>query len=318
MPRPDTTLILTNSHDVTVDLLLERLPAGREQVFRLNFDLFHEYNVCLTPTGFAISDPTGRTIDQDTIHKAYYRKPTLRSHQQAIEDYVEGEQWAVFRALVFLLWEMQKLVLVEPFSEKARLNKMYQLRMAADIFNVPATYFTSSLSQHPPRWQQTVVKSLTGGLLGERTLFTTLVDPYQLDPAYPWLLQQYIEARYDLTVVVVRDKVFSFRLDRDFLNETVDFRAPADGSTWDAWQPCSMPESFEAAVLALMKRFRLDYGRLDFLMMAEDEVYFCEVNPNGQFAWLDLQDSVGLLSAVAHEIDPTTPCYPISYTPYPA
>lgn len=35
-----------------------------------------------------------------------------------------------------------------------------------------------------------------------------------------------------------------------------------------------------------MKEFELNYGRLDFIQDKEI-FYFLEVNPNGQFGWLD-------------------------------
>jgi hypothetical protein len=316
MSSADTTLILTNSYDATVDMLLRHLADSQGRIFRLNFDLLYEYDFVLSPEGFVLTDPAGRSITQDTIRKAYYRKPMLRSQQQSLQDYVEEELWAAYQALIYKVWEMEKLVLVEPFAEKSRINKMHQLRVAANIFRVPPTLFSTRLDRHLPDWQHTVTKSLTGGSLGDRTLFTTLVDPRRLDPAYPWLVQQYVEARYDITVVFIRGQLFSFRLDRDFLDDSVDFRAPEDGTTWKAWQYCDMPEDVEAAVLVFMKRLRLDYGRLDFLMTEDEEIYFCEVNPNGQFAWLDPQNSVNLLGTIAYEIDPSTTVHPIPYSPF--
>ena len=35
-----------------------------------------------------------------------------------------------------------------------------------------------------------------------------------------------------------------------------------------------------------MNEFELNYGRLDFIE-EQDNFYFLEVNPNGQFGWLD-------------------------------
>ena len=39
-----------------------------------------------------------------------------------------------------------------------------------------------------------------------------------------------------------------------------------------------------------MKKFKLNYGRLDFIEQ-NGKYYFLEVNPNGQFGWLDLIDN---------------------------
>jgi hypothetical protein len=60
-----------------------------------------------------------------------------------------------------------------------------------------------------------------------------------------------------------------------------------------------------------MQAMRLDFGRLDFLMGSDGEMYFCEVNPNPQYAWLDYDREYGLVRAVLDEISPATPRHPI-------
>ncbi len=66
----------------------------------------------------------------------------------------------------------------------------------------------------------------------------------------------------------------------------------------------------QKAAKGYMKALRLDYGRLDFLLDADNRYWFCEVNPNGQFAWLDLDDAHGLLSSITEEISPATNTFP--------
>jgi len=60
-----------------------------------------------------------------------------------------------------------------------------------------------------------------------------------------------------------------------------------------------------------MDDLKLSFGRLDFLLDDEKRYWFCEVNPNGQFAWLDLSGEYGLLQAVINEISPSTEHNPI-------
>lgn len=315
MPHEETTIIFTNSHDATVDLLLNHLPSKHDRIFRFNFDLYTKYDVCFSAKECTIVDPIGRQVNLRNIKKAYYRKPMMQAHVTAVKDYVEGELWASYRSLLYWLWEEEKIVLVEPFTEKARINKFYQLRIAQEFFQVPPFMFTTRLNHRYPPWEQSVVKSLTGGQIGDRMLFTTLVEPRQLDPSYPWFLQQYIDATLDITVVFVRGKIFSFQLRRDFLEETVDFRAPGE-ETWNKWQYCKLPEHFNDSITSYMEKLRLDYGRLDFLMSDNEQMYFCEVNPNGQFAWLDLENTVGLLGTIATEISPSTEVFSIPFNPF--
>jgi hypothetical protein len=73
----------------------------------------------------------------------------------------------------------------------------------------------------------------------------------------------------------------------------------------------SLPAYLSAAILKYMAILKLDYGRFDFLLDEQKRYWFCEVNPNGQFAWLDLGGEHGLLDAVVREISPHTPRHPI-------
>jgi len=37
--------------------------------------------------------------------------------------------------------------------------------------------------------------------------------------------------------------------------------------------------------------------------MRENKLYFLEVNPNGQWAWLDINEDTGLFSAVINQLN---------------
>lgn len=310
------TIIFTNSHDVTTDWLIQKVNNYSENIFRFNFDLFSDYVLNLYPDRFSLTDPCGRTILDTDIVKAYYRKPTLRNTGLAAEDFLEAENWAAYRSLVYYLWEANKLVLVEPFTEKTRLNKLRQLRYARNFFTTPETVFTNQIQKDLLKSLTVVCKSLTGGNIGDRTLYSNKVQTNTLDPSYSWYIQDYVDSRYDVTVVYVQGKMFPFILERIFLAETIDFRAPDDPSIWEQWQLYSLNPNDQTKIRQLMELFQLDFGRLDFLLNKDGDLVFCEVNPNGQFAWLDSKDSVGLLSAVADCIDPQTPVRPIPHYPF--
>jgi D-alanine-D-alanine ligase-like ATP-grasp enzyme len=48
-----------------------------------------------------------------------------------------------------------------------------------------------------------------------------------------------------------------------------------------------------------MCRLNLAFGALDFVVTPEGELVFLEVNPNGQWLWLDDQLNLGISDAVA-------------------
>lgn len=312
-----TTLIFTNSTDVTVDLIMYYLsPSEREKIFRFNFDLFGSYLVDIAPDGFTLEDQIGRRVASEEVTKMYFRKPMRTDWEDSEKNYIEEEQWAIYMHLVIYLWKQDKIVLVDPFGDR-RLPKFIQLDLAKDFFRVPNTIYSNQITKHiNPDNPQKVVKPLTQSIILNGYVFAKLVDAIELDPSYPWFLQDYVDASHDVTVVYVRGEMYGFSLERYFLEETVDFRAPMDDSTWKNWKAYELPEAFQLSIQEFMSTVKLDYGRLDFLMLHNGTFVFCEVNPNGQFGWLDLQNETGMISTIGKVISPLTPVTSIPFSPF--
>jgi glutathione synthase/RimK-type ligase-like ATP-grasp enzyme len=54
------------------------------------------------------------------------------------------------------------------------------------------------------------------------------------------------------------------------------------------YEPCSIPEDVRISLVRLLREFGLRFAACDFVV--DDEGWqFLEVNPNGQWAWLDLE-----------------------------
>jgi hypothetical protein len=135
-------------------------------------------------------------------------------------------------------------------------------------------------------------------------IFTTSVDPTDLADGWPWLIQELIVAAYDLTVVYVHGVCFGFTLERAQL-PGLDWRMSIGTELADTqWQMVSLPTELTAAIHAYMNELQLHFGRLDFLARDSlcQDVTFLEVNPNGQWAWLDLDGRHGVLDAVVRWI----------------
>ena len=291
-------LIITNSYDVTTDLLLDRLEG--QPVFRLNFDQMSHYRMRIDRDGFVLADPTGRDVSSQTVSKAYWRKPFNAPAEEAYAraKYVDAELRYALSELVSLLWLNERFVLVEQFAGK-RTGKVIQLKCAHPFFEVPEYEF---IVNHKSSRSAGVVKSLSNELVGDSVLYTTRVKTDSLAAKYPWFVESEVSAHKDVTVVYVRGKLFSYSLQRDFLERSVDWRRFA--SPEQKWEAHPLPAAMQAAVRGYMKLLRLDYGRLDFLLDADHRYWFCEVNPNGQFAWLDLNNEHGLLSCITEQVSP--------------
>jgi hypothetical protein len=310
-------LIYTTSFDTTVDLLIHRM--GQQHCFRLNFDLWRDYKLDLDADGFRLEDPTGRVIEQASVSKVYYRKPfTTRDIDARVEisdqdAFCEAELWYALRDVINLLWAEQKLVLVEPRADM-RVGKFVQLQVARDYFRIPNYHFGYG-RPGPFLRGDAVVKSLTfepvTGKTDPRVIYTTRIAESDLSPAFPWLVQDYVEADKDVTIAFVRDRMFAFELDRSgFVARTPDWRELPVDATADLWRPHVIDHATETTIFQFMRRLGLHFGRLDFLH-TDGGYVFLEVNPNGQWGWLDSDGRHGLLDKMVEELSPLMPRYPL-------
>jgi hypothetical protein len=104
----------------------------------------------------------------------------------------------------------------------------------------------------------------------------------------PGIFQERIPKAHELRVTIMGSHVVTARLHSQELEAArVDWRA-AGGHL--RIEPARLPESVEAACLRLMGRLGIVFGCFDFIVTPEGEHVFLEVNPAGQFLWVEELD----------------------------
>jgi hypothetical protein len=295
-------LVLTHSQDVTTDAVLNFLPDL--EVFRFNIDLWRDYDWQVNQNTFILRDPIGRECSDAITHAVYLRKllfqPVLIDVPAggSEEAWTRGEVEALWLGLRDLAMETQRLALVHP-SPYGRWNKIRQMRVASQFFRVPE--WSAYHSNTCPLEGSVVVKSFgqsnigKGGILAVRE-----VNPGQLSPDYPWFVQKSLsKSTHDVTIACVGEKIFAYQLSRDSF-EGEDCRFPSVLQSLP-WQRFELTREEEKKVRDFMEATGFTFGRLDFLR-DDQGLWFLEINPNGQFAWLDAECKDGLIEAVADAI----------------
>lgn len=291
------TLLLTNSYDATADLLISYI--GSDHVFRLNFDQWDSYKLCMLDGSVNI-ETEFHSLNSSQVVKSYWRKPFAipAESDQECKQYVNSELHYIFRELHNLFSATGRAVLVSPHSERF-VGKLSQLRIAKRYFLIPKwSVFWNSL---PDIQGQVVVKSLSSERVGmSRIFFTKQVALNTLSPTYPWYAQELVQATHDITVVYVGGYCYAFSLDRS-LFESMDWRRAHEAH--GAWQHFDLAPALTRQIQSFMNDCRLSFGRLDFLKCA-DKFFFLEVNPNGEWGWLDTENKYGLLARMIEEVSP--------------
>jgi len=138
----------------------------------------------------------------------------------------------------------------------------------------------------------------------EKVVFTNPVSAEDLQDLdglrlSPMVFQERIEKRLELRVTVIGERVFSASIDSQS-NERAqnDWRREGARMVRD-WQPFDLPADVEGQVLALQRELGLNYGAIDFILTPEGRLVFLEVNPVGEFFWLERAPGFPLSDAIA-------------------
>lgn len=306
LSRHPLHLLITSAGDVTSDLLCEQLEG---QVLRLNWERWSEYDISISPVGFRIADRFGREITEQSLGNIIWRKPVLTI------DIEPGEKWYCFHEFKYAVeaiieWTRQvnpRKLPIDPIRN-SQVNKFHQLRVASRYFDVPEWHFTSTPSELVDQ-NDWITKSLTGRPIpgaGDfaKVIYTSRVNLSDLSDGFPWFVQRAITTIYDLTIVYVDGKQFGFTLERKLFSGLDWRRSIGLKEVDESWQQVTLPDALASAIHQFMTEVGLRFGRLDLLTAdcSCSRVWFLELNPNGQWAWLDLDQKNGLFDAVVEFI----------------
>lgn len=254
------------------------------------------------------------------VKAAYFRRPAQPSSQVSIADdgereYAESE-WGAF--LKSLYARLEGMWLNAPLDIFAAEDKPKQLMLASEIgFNVPQGLITNDIAsvreviQAGPAIGKPLRQALIRGEQ-ERVIFTTrlerLNDSDEGSIALaPFIVQTEIKKQYDVRVTMVGCQVFATAIRSQEHEETiVDWR---QGSRPDLrHERMELPREVEEQCGALMKRLNLRYGAIDFICDQQGKLWFLEINPNGQWAWIENLTGYPIAAAIADELEGIARC----------
>ena len=294
--------ISTCSQDTTTDIVMRELDAT--DVLRFNIDKPENFAWDFHRDGFRIVDKTnGREITEKTFSSFYLRKPMYFElidvpRHGCVENWRREETMELFNDFFRECQNRGLVTLVR--SQNNKYGKLRQLLVAEKHFRVaPWHFFHGELPDElmHGRW---VVKSMTSTMIGKDKVFLVReVDPRALDLAWPWFVQELIEGEEEVTVVYVDGKTFATNAPRDSFGSEDSRKSLMENPI--PWPRCELSPEDERAIKGFMDETGYRFGRFDFIRK-DGELWFLELNPNGQWAWLDEKNEHGLVSLVADAI----------------
>jgi glutathione synthase/RimK-type ligase-like ATP-grasp enzyme len=290
-------LIVTNERDVGADFLVHEFDRRGVPVVRLNSERGPEWQLTLDPLGEWHIAHGARGLRASECAGVWWRRPEVPPLDMGDSSETLADQWRVF--LGALATTPGPTWVSDPGQIRLAENKALQLRAArAAGLNVPRTIWTNDVDAArgfvDSCGGMAAVKSVTTAWWeepdGANFVYASLISIRELPQATrlalaPVVFQQPITPKRDIRVTVVEDIVMAAIQalpDDDDAARPIDWRL-AEQHPWAAYE---LPEPVSDACCELVSSLSLRFGAIDFALDQDGQLWFLELNPNGEWGWL--------------------------------
>jgi len=297
-------LIITHKADFTADFIINKLNKIGIPYKRFNCEDILDY-----PYGISIGpDFHYCLLGESKFDAVWFRRTKLPDLQNVPND-----------QRLFLLNELDNFLknlfsvldgkwVSNPNSVYQAENKLFQLKIARQLgFNIPATLITND--KNKLRWffsenkknvivkpiAQTRVKSAdTPSFIFTNKLTPSLIERIDDFDLTPCIFQENIDKDYELRITVVGDRVFPAAVYSQDHHETLtDWRRKKL-----SFLKIEIPESVHDLCIELVKKLDLKFGAIDLIKTKAGDYIFLEINPNGQWVWIENETQQAISTAI--------------------
>ncbi|WP_452597116.1 ATP-grasp domain-containing protein [Pontimicrobium sp. MEBiC01747] len=285
-------LLISNRYDFSTDFVAVELDKQNIEYIRINRDELKDYSIEFNPI---IPETVGKyknysfTISVKYLKAIYYRAPTfLRDIFQ--EGLTEDEQlirtqWTAFvRSLC--VFESVKWFNNPADIYKAEI-KPYQLYLANKLgIKVPKSIISNKSLNIGYEYQ--AIKSIDTAIVSkgneEGFVYTEIYKQNEIEEikySSPFFNQQGLVPKIDIRVTVVEENVVAIKISSDNRIDE-DWRRYKNELKYTVFE---LPKNIKKFCIEYTKKLNLNFGAID-LILHNDEYYFIEINPTGEWSWL--------------------------------
>jgi len=113
----------------------------------------------------------------------------------------------------------------------------------------------------------------------------------------PVIFQEYISAAADLRITMVGKDIFAAAINSQETHYKVDFRMAMDVAEMKSFE---LPENLQSLLHKYMRRLGLVYGAIDMRLTEDGEFVFLEINPSGQWLFVEQRTGMPITEAFAN------------------
>lgn len=131
--------------------------------------------------------------------------------------------------------------------------------------------------------------------------YTRLIEPTDLDDlrgisTTTHLFQRWIPKAYEVRVLVIGQNMTAAAIRAGSAASYVDWRTDYPSLSYELITP---PDAIVDGVLSVMNAFGLTYGAFDFVVSPDNFWTFLEINPAGQYGWIESRTGAPLTAQLA-------------------
>ena len=310
----ECVLVITNSADVTSDFLCSRFMQEGICFSRFDTDKDCLAATILYKSGNVNLKWPGNSLRPEQVTAVVFRRPKpLQVHSGGdvfSEKHTVGEWSEAIEG--FLAHIDKKLWINHPARNCIASHKIEQLSRSARCgLNTPKTLVTNNICEAEKfilsKKKGVIVKPLASGFIErESPDKDTIIYTRQFKESNykflkeiqncPVLFQEMIPKVIDVRVTMLDGIIIAtgMKATENDGNQRLDIRR---NNMCDVeYLPLEIPNDVAEAARLLIMSYGLRFAALDFGITESGEWFFFEINPNGQWAWLDLYGEADIAS----------------------
>lgn len=219
-------------------------------------------------------------------------------------------QFFAMRKTIWSLFRHKKWI-NDPWNIFQLEDKLYQMSIAHQVgFSIPDTVITSEPEVVRDFYHEhtgnVIVKNLATSPIMDRVIATNRLTAEALEKIdsvrlAPSIFQEYIEKKYELRITVVGEKIFASKIHSQEDEATaLDWRVkPKNSNSVVRMESTEIPTVLRNQIKKFMDFSGLQFGCLDFIVTPENRYVFLEINPNGQWHFVQINTGVQIADAIA-------------------
>ncbi|WP_405615903.1 ATP-grasp ribosomal peptide maturase [Streptomyces sp. NBC_01511] len=307
-PRP--VLVATDADDVTADMVINELNRRSVPVVRFNpadmgagLTVSARFGTRPAPVAGQVRT-LSRTADLTEVRSVYWRRPVWPTFEHLGDDDARFAAAQVRYGLGGTLYALDGPLWVNhPLRNAAADYKPAQLALAQRLgLTVPPTLVTNDPAEAREfidAHGQVIHKTLRWTPYERAgvpvTGWAEPVTAAEVDDSVsvtPHLFQARVDKVADLRVLVVGRRVFAVRIDSGLLDWRKDYSALS-------YAVVDLPDHVNKALLGYLEHFELLSGSFDLAVDRTGDYWWLELNPNGQWGWLEARTGLEMSAAFA-------------------